>query len=327
MQSVAGEKRAKAVLRAAISDWNRSFILIHSAGMFCIHAAATTAGDEDAERYSRDFTMKRTLNCYWNQNTDATLPVLCKASRRVALLPLASIESHGPHLPLGSDTFCLEHVLQRVTELEVAAILPTLQYSYVAEARMLPGAIHVRSDLLADLVENICDEAARNGFSKLVLVHGHGGNATLHQGFMRRMLEREKDYLVYSVPVFAGQGESIFALMTSKEKGHACEFETSLNLAACPQWVNLKSLQDNRHFPTFPGPAIGATQIPVDWVSAHPQMVVGYPALGTAEKGHQVAEIWAQALATAIRQIKDDRVGPRVWREYQRRCKKGGRTS
>jgi creatinine amidohydrolase/Fe(II)-dependent formamide hydrolase-like protein len=192
---------------------------------------------------------------------------------------------------------------------------------------MLPGAIHVRSDLLADLVENICDEAARNGFSKLVLVHGHGGNATLHQGFMRRMLEREKDYLVYSVPVFAGQGESIFALMTSKEKGHACEFETSLNLAACPQWVNLKSLQDNRHFPTFPGPAIGATQIPVDWVSAHPQMVVGYPALGTAEKGHQVAEIWAQALATAIRQIKDDRVGPRVWREYQRRCKKGGRTS
>lgn len=265
--------------------------------------------------------MKKKIDCYWNRNTDATLPVLCQLSGRVAVIPLASIESHGPHLPLGSDTFCIEHVLKRVTELEVVALLPTLQYSYVADARMLPGAIHIRTDLLSDLVENICDEVGRNGFDKVVLLQGHGGNVTLDQGFMRRMLERDKNYLVYSIPVFAGRGEDVMKLMKSRELGHACEFETSLNLAACPELVNLKALRNHRHFRTHPTPAIGASRIPVDWVAAHPKMAVGFPALATVEKGRQTAELWAQAIATAIRQIKADKLGPRVWAQYKRNVK------
>lgn len=259
--------------------------------------------------------MRPKVECFWIRNTDRTLPRLCRASGRVALLPLASIESHGPHLPLGSDPLGLDYVLKKVAARETVAILPTLPYSYVADARMLPGAVHIRTDLLEGLVENICDEAARNGFDKIALVHGHGGNVTLDLGFMRRQLEREKPYFLYSVPVFAGRGEAIMGLMETRELGHACEFETSLNLAACPELVDLAVLK-GRTFPTYKALEVGPAHTPVGWVVEHPEMAVGRPQKGTRAKGEKVAELWAQGLIDQIRLIKRDRRGPAVWARY-----------
>ncbi len=261
---------------------------------------------------------KDELNCFWIRNTDATLPELCRVSKGVVLLPLASIESHGPHLPLGSDPLGLEYILNKVAQQETVAILPILPYSYVADSRMLPGAVHVRSELLVALAENICDEAARNGFHKIVLVHGHGGNVIMDQGFMKRQLERETPYLVYSIPVLGGRGEEMQKLMETDDIGHACEFETSLDLAACPECVHLDVLK-GRTFPSQPGLKIGDARTPLSWVVAHPDMAVGEPQKGTAAKGEKVAQIWAQALIDHVRLIKKDRRGPAEWARYWKR--------
>ena len=100
------------------------------------------------------------MNCYWIENTEYDVERLRKAGAGVAVLPLASIESHGPHLPLGSDMICVTHLIERVIEKETVAVLPPLPYSHVPGARMLPGAVHISSPLLMDLVEDICDEPA-----------------------------------------------------------------------------------------------------------------------------------------------------------------------
>lgn len=255
------------------------------------------------------------MNCYWIQNTETTFVDLRQASQGVAVLPLASIESHGPHLPLGSDPLCIEFLVGRVIEQETVAVLPTLIYSSVIEAKMLPGAICINTETLMALVENICDEVYRNGFDKIVLLHGHGGNTALHEAFMKLVLEKQKPYVVYSLPVLAGQWEKIQPLLETKETGHACEFETSLNMAAHPELVRLDLLGE-KTFPTQPSPQVGSTLTPVEWTARHPEMAVGEPQMATAEKGAQIAELWLAGILHDLRRIKQDTLTREAMQAY-----------
>jgi len=257
------------------------------------------------------------MNCRWLECSEHDIAALRKASHGVAILPLGSIESHGPHLPLGNDTLCANHLLRLILAREAVAVLPTLTYSYVAESRPLPGAIHIRSHVLMDLVEAICDEVYRNGFGKIVLLHAHGGNTALHTMFLQRTLEREKPYAVYSVPVFGSKWGDIRKLIETKEFGHACEMETSLSLVAIPELVNLKRL-GKKTFPTHARPKVGAAATPVDWGTAHPEMAVGQPQKATKEKGERIFALWADEVVGILRQIKRDKLTPSAMRAYAR---------
>jgi len=257
------------------------------------------------------------MNCYWIQNTETTLTELRRASQGVALVPLASIESHGPHLPLGSDLLCIEHLVGRVVTEETIAVLPTVIYSSVIEARMLPGAINIRTETLMDLVENVCDEVYRNGFDKIVLLHGHGGNVALDSAFLKRVLEKEKPYIVYSLPVLAGQWEKIKPLLETAETGHACEFETSLNMVARPELVRLDLLGD-KTFPTQPSPQVGSAQTPIEWNARHPEMAVGEPQKATREKGEQIIDLWVAGILRDLRLIKQDTITRKAVQTYIR---------
>lgn len=259
------------------------------------------------------------MECYWIRNTEATLAKLREASEGVAMVPLGSIESHGPHLPLGSDPIKTDNLVRHIVEQETVAVLPTVPYSYVAAARVLPGAIHIPSALLIDWMEQICDEIHRNGFNKIVLLHGHGGNVALHQMICSRMLEKEKPYALYSLSAQADRMPEMFKLMDHPEQGHACEWETSLNMVACPELVDLKALGD-RTFPTVPGPDTGAALTPVDYISRHPDMAIGKPQLATKEKGEQILAMAVEGVVRHLRMIKKDTKVLEVMQWYRQRA-------
>ena len=254
------------------------------------------------------------MECEWIRTSECDLARLRTASKGVAVLPLASIESHGPHLPTGSDPLCLQNLLERVAAEETVAVLPVLPYSNVAQMRARLGAVHIQSDVLMDLVENICEEAYRNGFGKIVLLHGHGGNEVLLRAFVTRMLEREKPYTVYAVPVLCTKSEEVRALLQSP-CGHACEMETSMNLAAVPELVHLERL-GKRTFPTLPGSDVGDAIIPAGWIARHPQAVVGEPRLASREKGEKIMADWADAVVEVLRKIKRDKATPAFLKKF-----------
>lgn len=255
--------------------------------------------------------------CEWEHNTEADFEALLARTGGVAVLPLGSLESHGPHLPVGSDLLCIRSVMQRVAAREPVAVLPALPYSYVAEATCLPGAIHIDSMLLLPFVESICDEAARNGFRKIVLVHGHGGNYTLHQALSKRILEREKPYAWYSIPPLPDMGAFVSALMESKDIGHACEMETSMNLAAAPEHVRLGRVK-GQVYKKAPYPDFGHALTPVDWIGRWPDMVVGDPSKATREKGERILAEWADRLVAYLRAIKADTYTGRAYARFIR---------
>ena len=262
------------------------------------------------------------MECYWIRTSEYDLGKLREASKGVAVIPLASIESHGPHLPLGSDSLCLENLVKRVVARETVAVLPPLLYTFVVQARQLPGAIHIQSDLLMAYVENICDEVHRNGFGKVVLLHGHGGNVALHQMFINRALEKEKPYTVYSIPVLLA-GERVRAVLESKETGHACEMETSMNLVAAPELVNLKRL-GKKTFPSLPGPDVGAALVPGSWIMAYPEAAIGEPQKATEEKGAAIMSAWADAVVKVLRKIKRDKMTPAFLKQFVRKANAAG---
>ena len=257
------------------------------------------------------------MECRWIRTSQVNLARLRKASGGVAVLPLSSIESHGPHAPTGSDPLCLEHLLGLIEKQETVAILPQLPYSHVPDATRLPGAVHIDSDILIPLVENICDELHRNGFSKIVLLHGHGGNVPLHAMFAHRMLEKCKRYAVYSIQPLPGMHDFYMGLMESKDTGHACEMETSMNLVACPECVDLKKVK-GRRFRAQPHPAVGEALTPVEWTSRWPTMAVGEPGRATRQKGEKILNEWARRVVGILRKIKKDKIVPRVMSQFAR---------
>ena len=255
------------------------------------------------------------MECRWIRTAEHDLRKLRDAAQGLAVLPLSSIESHGPHLPMGSDPLCLEHLLQRVTEHEVVALLPQLMYSYVLAAKQLPGAIHIDSALLVQFVENICDEIHRNGFGKIVLLHGHGGCVPLLQMFCNRMAEKAKPYAIYAIPVLPGMREVYDEVLETRDHGHACELETSLDLVAAPDLVQLDKLQGRVYKPQ-PLPDVGEALTPLGWACRWPEMVAGDPSKATREKGEKIYAAWSDHVVDIIRKIKADDVLPRVMADH-----------
>lgn len=247
------------------------------------------------------------MDCYWITNTVADITKLCKASKGVAVLPMGCLESHGPHLPLGCDSLCVSHAVSLAVARETVAVLPTLNYGYVVEAQTLPGAVHMPSQTLMDQLEAICDDVWRNGFDKIILAHGHGGNGSHTTVFSQRMVEKGKQYAVYNVGCFGGDLGAVRKVIESELWGHACEAETSLMLSAAPHLVHLDRLK-GRRFPAHPSPDTGLAQSPAWWIAAHPEMAVGDPLKATKEKGEKLFGAWANALVETIRKIKKDKI-------------------
>lgn len=93
------------------------------------------------------------------------------------LIMLGSIEQHGPHLPLGTDTYISDELGERIAKnLGYALLAPTIRPGVSAHHMDFPGTISISSKLLMDLVREYCEALDKHGFEYIVLIPFHGGN-------------------------------------------------------------------------------------------------------------------------------------------------------
>ena len=234
-----------------------------------------------------------------------------RKSKRVALVPVGSIEIHGPHLPVGCDTLIVERLVDMVQECEPVVVAPAIAYTCAPIAPLHPGGITLPPELLVEHLQCVCRELARNGFDKIVLVHGHGGNVPMHQMTLAITADRAKPFSLYSVPPLAGTGEVIAKLKESSECGHACEIETSLALYLFPDRCHMARVR-GKVYPRQHDLDVSPASTPVDWAAHYPDYVVGDPSKATPEKGEQIMNAWADAVADVVRKVKKDRVVPQI---------------
>jgi len=235
-----------------------------------------------------------------------TAPQLSAARDRcggVCIIPIGSLEKHSEHLPTGNDSLMAHAHAVEAARRESAVVLPTLYYTQVHQAKNAVGAIAIRTSLLMELLENICDEVARNGFKKIIIFNEHGGNRYWIPAAITEMGGKDKDYLV---ALYRGEWDAGLSELRDSDvpEEHGGELETSIALALHPDCVDMKAV------PKKPGiqkkvPDINAYSS-VSWISRFPDQYSGDARPATSEKGRKVFEAVVNDLAKCIRAVKED---------------------
>jgi creatinine amidohydrolase len=189
----------------------------------------------------------------WKELTWEDLNALAKKDA-VVVLPVASMEQHGPHLPVGVDTILCEGVCKAAAEIAgkktPVVVAPTL-WCGMAEHHIAFGGTFTfeiptyRAVLLAFL-----SSIERAGFRKVAIVNGHGGNMSALNAFLPDF-HRETKLKLYATTYFM-LADHLLGEFLDKQKGvlHACEVETSMMMVLAPDTVKTKRLKDAKgpHF-------------------------------------------------------------------------------
>jgi creatinine amidohydrolase len=234
-------------------------------------------------------------------------------ARWIAVLPLAAVEQHGPHLPLGVDTYIGEAYLARVEKILPddlpVTFLPVQRIGVSAEHLSYPGTLTFSAGTAITAWIELGESLARAGVRKMVMVTSHGGNVAAMEIVGRELRTRLGMLAVMVGWHRFGYPDGVFGGEEKRHGTHAGDVETSLMLAAKPNTVRMDK-------------AANAVPLTVElakqfkWLGAyrpagfawmtqdlHPGGSLGDATLSTAEKGDASLDHGAKAFVELLREI------------------------
>lgn len=264
----------------------------------------------------------------WENMTPKALAEARDATDGVCVIPLGCLERHGNHMPVGTDILCAMRILERASEIEPFVIFPFMPFGAIGGAKHLLGTIALSGELLQKLLLEIFDEVARNGFRKIVLANGHGGNSALVSYLELQVIpEKKRGYVLYTLPKFGMFGMTDADRRYIRERfgtacceNHGAEVETSLTMACAPGTVRLgeecgeqtgkRGMTDN----------LKAADVRSEfwWFADYPGNYTETPDGANLAEGEWLLETFAQRAAVSIRAVKEDRSAPKLLEYYNR---------
>ena len=243
----------------------------------------------------------------WEELTSADFKKATELAQGVCIIPMGVIEKHAQHLPMGTDVYAARHIALTAARGEYAVVFPFYFAGQIFEARHQPGTISYSSRMLYDLLDETCREIARNGFDKIILVNGHGGNTSFLEYFCQTQLEGARDYAVF---LFTPVGDretdrKIAELRKSAIGGHADEEETAVMRIIRPDLVHmdrvaLESGRDQARLP-LPGAYTG-----IWWYARYPNHYAGDATGSDPEIGRLSLDSSVAQLQQVIAMLKAD---------------------
>jgi len=169
---------------------------------------------------------------------------LIEKSNGTAIIPIGSVEQHGYHMPLGTDSYVAITLAEDGAEKTGAMLVPPVWFGWSPHHMVLPGTITIRPEILSGLTYDIMASLKQHGVDKFVLINGH---RIVNIIWMQLAAEKAQRELGVTVKIFdpAYMSKDIAAELGFGAVGHAEEVETSHMMYRHPEMVHLELARDN----------------------------------------------------------------------------------
>ena len=242
------------------------------------------------------------------------------------LVPMASLEQHGPHLPLYTDTITAVEVSKRVAEMIAVLHAPPLWMGYSPQHMYAPGSgrgtITVRSSTLLNLIHDVARSLIHHGFNRIIFINGHGSNVKVIDPVLRKLRYETGALISFVKPYMENYVGILKGLMENPPDEtpgwHSSELETSQDLAWNAKLVRMERADFTRaHIPDFLPKTFAKKDgmpdvefddykyftFPMDHHEFIESGTIGNPMRATAEKGEEAFRRLSEHVARGVLEL------------------------
>ena len=243
----------------------------------------------------------------WKELTAADLREKAKAGA-IVLLPMGSTEQHGPHLPVGVDTFLSEGVCKAAAEAIAGelpiVVAPTLWCGMAEHHMAFGGTFTFDIPTYRAVLGCLLNSLARHGFKRVLIVNGHGGNIAALASFLPDLAREIPGVALRVTTPYEPAQKAIAPILEDQERvHHACEVETSMMMVLAPDTVRRDKLTEAHGPPHWTPQPAGVARY-VSFREATPSGVIGDARRANAEKGEKLLAALRDAILAILRDAR-----------------------
>ena len=234
---------------------------------------------------------------------ELSMPEAEKAAKdgKVIIIPCGSVEEHGTHLPLCTDSIQAEYIAMKVAQKTDCFVAPPLRYGLCNSTRNFPGTITISFDTLRSIMKDILEEFVRNGFKKILIITGHAGGSHMtairfaaKTVITKHMNENNKTrIMVCSDYDFAFD---IRDKDLDDRDSHAGTIETSRVMAIRSDLIKGKGTKNYPDLPRF--------EIIPDPERYFTSGVMGDPTIASSTKGQKINDYIIQQIVKLVKELE-----------------------
>lgn len=236
--------------------------------------------------------------------------------RTLLVLPIAAVEQHGPHLPTGTDGIICEAIANEAEARrpETVLLLPTMWPGASSHHVRFGATLDIRLDRYIELLQEVVREPLRDGFQRLMLLNGHGGNIDPLRVALRQLQMEFPEALLTGAPYWNIAEKEIAAGLEGADKfvGHACEFETSMIMHLRPELVDTDKIADQSGW--LPD-VVDGLFVSRDMKQRTKAGATGRPDLASAGKGSALFEAIVGKVTAVVDKLIEEPLGT-VWTDF-----------
>ncbi|MCX7991605.1 MAG: creatininase family protein [Proteobacteria bacterium] len=219
----------------------------------------------------------------------------------IVIVPLGSLEEHGPHLPLATDTIQIIEILKTVEKKTGVFIAPPINYGVCRSTEDHTGTVGISADTLRSLITDLLMELKRQGFKAVFFISGHAGK--LHSISIieacEKFIKANSDIRVFYFSELELMGKELSGIIETDFDSHAGEIETSRMLYIDRNLVKGDITKIPADKPAFP-----AGEIIKDKLKYWKSGVWGDPTKANIEKGEKTLTLSANKITEIIKKVK-----------------------